>query len=180
MLEIKKISTSDRREYAFVEDLYLSSFPKEERRECSQQRAFTDTNPVFSNNIIVEQEAFIGFVGYWHFEQYIYIEHFATHPGLRGRGYGQQVLSLFKEQFPVPVVLEVEKPVNEISVRRIAFYKRQGFVLWEKDYLQPSYYKGGMPIPMYLMAYGALSAENDFETVRDTLYRNVYGVRHSI
>jgi ribosomal protein S18 acetylase RimI-like enzyme len=174
MLEIKQIRTSDKDEYAFMEDLYLFSFPKEERRKRSLQRVFTDTNPAFFNHIIVEQDVFMGFITCWHFGRFVYIEHFAIRPEQRNKGYGQQVLSLFKERFPVPVVLEVEMPVDEICRRRIAFYRRHGFVVWENDYQQPPYRDGGTPIPMYLMVYGALSAETDFESIRNTLYKHVY------
>lgn len=39
-----------------------------------------------------------------------------------------------KEIVPDILVLEVEEPADEMSIRRIGFYKRCGLQLCEKDY----------------------------------------------
>lgn len=76
-----------------------------------------------------------------------------------------------------PVVLEVEMPEDEMSRRRIGFYARQGFLLWEDhDYMQPPYRAGDAPLPMRLMAWGNLNAETDFTRVKNAIYSVVYGV----
>ena len=71
----------------------------------------------------------------------------------------------------------VEMPEEEMAQRRINFYKRQGFVLWEKPYLQPPYRPGDDYLPMLLMAHGNLERERDFETVKNSIYREVYNVQ---
>ena len=73
-------------------------------------------------------------------------------------------------------LLEVEKPVDEWSRRRIGFYQRCGFCLCEKEYVQPSYRKGGETLPMFLMYAGTETIDKEFESIRDEIYRKVYGV----
>ena len=73
-----------------------------------------------------------------------------------------------------PLVLEVEVPDNELAQRRIGFYRRLGFVLWDEcSYLQPPYHPDDEPLPMFLMAHGNLSTA-DFSAVRNLIYREVY------
>ena len=73
-----------------------------------------------------------------------------------------------------PIVLEVERPIEEMAERRINFYKRQGFNLWENDYHQPPYRKGDDFLPMNLMVYGDLSAEKDYEQVKNKIHKEIY------
>ena len=114
-------------------------------------------------------------ISYWNMGDFFYIEHFAIDPQLRNGGYGKRVLEAIKEQLHGPIVLEVEEPTDEMSTRRINFYKRLGFILHEKPYMQPPYRKGESGLPMFLMAYGTMDLDNDFEKVKNTLYKEVYG-----
>lgn len=45
---------------------------------------------------------------------------------MRGRGYGAQALSLLGERKKT-VILEIDPPNDEVSVRRKAFYERAGY-----------------------------------------------------
>ena len=72
---------------------------------------------------------------------------------------------------------EVEMPEEEMAIRRINFYKRQGFTLWEKPYMQPPYKSGDDYLPMLLMAYGDLECDKDFEQVKKCIYREVYNTK---
>ena len=71
----------------------------------------------------------------------------------------------------------VEMPEEEMAIRRINFYKRQGFTLWEKPYMQPPYKSGDDYLPMLLMAYGDLECDKDFEQVKKCIYREVYNTK---
>ena len=75
------------------------------------------------------------------------------------------------------IVLEVEMPVEEMAKRRINFYQRQGFVLWEKEYKQPPYKPGDDFLPMYLMVFGNLQCEQDFEMIKNKIHKEVYNVK---
>ena len=62
-----------------------------------------------------------------------------------------------------------------MSTRRIHFYKRLEFTLHKKPYMQPPYRKGDNGRPMLLMTYGDIDMESDFEKVKKTLYKAIYG-----
>ncbi|BEH00487.1 GNAT family N-acetyltransferase [Bacteroides sedimenti] len=174
MITIQRIHTSDKEYYRFAENLLADAFPVEERRELSLQRDYTDHNNRFHNNILLSNEEPVGFISYWDFDRFCYVEHFAIDPSLRSNGYGQKVLTSLKEKLQCPIVLEVELPEEEISIRRIGFYQRHGFQLWKEEYQQPPYRKGDGYLPMWLMADGDLNCEKDFEVVRDCIYKEVY------
>lgn len=174
MIRIQPITTADVQHYAFMEELLIAAFPPEEYRELHNLREYTDRTGNFHNNILFDDETPIGLITYWDFGHFYYFEHFAIDPALRNGGYGKKVLNFLCEQLHRPIVLEVEAPVEEMAQRRINFYKRQGFVVWEKEYQQPPYKSGDPFLPMYLMAYGDLQCERDFNEVRKRIYQEVY------
>jgi hypothetical protein len=73
--------------------------------------------------------------------------------------------------------LEVEIPEEEMAKRRINFYQRQGFSLWEKPYQQPPYKAGDNYLPMLIMAYGDIECGKDFDLVKEHIYCEVYNVK---
>lgn len=175
MIEIKQVKTTDQAHYAFLEELMHTAFPQQERRDTPQQREYSDNNPIFHSNILLENGKPIGMISYWNMGDFYYIEHFAIDPSLRNGGYGKRVLESIKEKLQGPIVLEVEEPTDEMSTRRINFYKRLEFTLHEKPYMQPPYRQGDTELPMFLMTYGAINMEEDFERVKNAIYKEVYG-----
>ena len=174
MILLEKIHTNDER-YAFVESLLNSAFPQAERRDTAMQRNVTDNNPLFSCYLIKNDTETVGFITVWDFEQFCYIEHFAIDERFRNSGCGQKAVRTLMCIAGRPFVLEVEMPVDEISCRRIGFYQRQGFKVWDKyDYIQPPYRKDGETLPMRLMASEGLDPDLFFNTVKRRLYKDVY------
>ena len=119
----------------------------------------------------------VGLITYWDFGHFHYIEHFAIAPTLRNGGHGKSVLNHLCQLLKHPIILEVEIPEEEMAQRRINFYQRQGFSLWEEPYQQPPYKVGDNYLPMLLMAYGNLECEKDFDSVKECIYREVYNVK---
>lgn len=178
MIKFIPVKTEDSR-YAFIENLLHESFPEGERREDSRQRYNVDNNPLFTTYLINDEEADIcvGVITVWRFKKFCYVEHLATSPNIRNKGYGNKIIrTLLDGCKDITVVLEVELPEDEMSKRRIGFYERNGFRLCTKNYLQPPYRLGGKPIPMYLMFSGCESIDEDFENIKAEIYSNVYGV----
>lgn len=176
MINIKRIDTSDTELYDYMERLMVSSFPEEEYRRLEELREYTDTLPDFYNNIIFDGETPVGFVSYWDLGFFCYIEHFAIDSAKRNGGYGQKLLAHLHKRNDKPFVLEVELPEEEMAQRRINFYKRQGYTLWNEEYFQPPYRPGYRNLPMLLMANGALESSQDFERVKERIHKTVYGV----
>ncbi|MTI66264.1 MAG: GNAT family N-acetyltransferase [Firmicutes bacterium] len=85
---------------------------------------------MYDNNVLV------GFCSTWDLHDFVFIEHIAIDNELRGQGYGskliEDILSRNKN-----VILEVEKPENNIAKKRIEFYKKHGFKLNLFHYEQP-------------------------------------------
>ncbi|MBQ8224970.1 MAG: GNAT family N-acetyltransferase [Bacteroides sp.] len=174
MLTLRPITTADTQLYNYMEQLLQTSFPPEEYRPLEELRRFTDEHPAFCNQLLMEGETPVGLLTYWDFSHFCYVEHFAIDPQLRGSGRGAEALTLLADRLSRPLVLEVEMPDTEQAIRRIAFYRRQGFQLWETPYFQPPYRSDDTPLPMQLMVRGALIEASHFAEVCRTIHRQVY------
>lgn len=162
--------------YAETEKLMQTAFPPEERRPADRQREVADRNPAFHPYAVTLGRKFAGLLTLWALNGFDYVEHLATLPELRGNGLGRRILQQLAQSGERPIVLEVEPPANELAARRIGFYKRCGFVCWEKQrYMQPPYSPGLPAVPLFLMVHGELDEEKDFCRVRRELYGKVYG-----
>ncbi len=174
-ITLHEITTTDSA-YPFVENLWLSAFPKIERRDTAEQRGKIDHNDLIHCLVAELQGTPIGLFTYWDFESFGYGEHFATDPTLRGKGYGAQIVQQVLVLVQKPFVLEVELPKNEMSRRRIAFYERNGLELQDIPYIQPSYQIGaGEELPMALMTTPDFSQQIDIHEAIRTIHWNVYG-----
>ena len=169
----KRVTDAEGDDYLFSEKLLVESFPSDEYRSIEEQRTFVKERENFHMNIIYSSTTPLGIISYWKFDTFTYVEHFAMLHALRNCGYGAAAIKklIEKEQ---NIVLEVEKPTDEISRRRIAFYQRCGLTLCEKEYIQPAYRADSNEIPMHLMSC-AVETDKNFEHIKSTIYREVYG-----
>jgi ribosomal protein S18 acetylase RimI-like enzyme len=121
-----------------IKILYEDSFPNNERREFYELEAqiLKPENEIYT---IARNGKTLGFVSIWNFNDFVFIEHFAIDPECRGQGIGSDAIKLIIGSYSKPFVLEVEPPKDEVSIKRINFYKRLGFKLVDKLYMQPSY-----------------------------------------
>ncbi len=175
MITFTPIRTTDK-DYSFVENLLHTSFPENERREDEGQRYNTDYNPKFTCYLITDGETRVGLFTLWKLDGFHYAEHLATSPEVRNRGYGKLIMKQVTEMISDILILEVEEPTDEMSTRRIGFYRRCGLKLCDKPYTQPPYRKGGEGLPLKLMFYGTESIDQPFEKICDGIYKEVYGV----
>lgn len=161
--------------YPFVERLMQESFPLDERRAEELQRQVTDSEERFRCLLITDGPFRVGLITLWSFPGFTYVEHLATSPDVRNKGYGKQIMEHLSSYVPGLILLEVEPPEDEMSRRRIGFYERCGFTLHPYEYLQPPYHPDGAPFPLRIMTAGAedFSYEH-FQECRKYLYRYVY------
>ena len=161
-----------------VRCLYATSFPKEERRCFNELFQLCDDKTVpFAVATALCDGDFAGFITLWKFDKFLYIEHFAVVESMRGCGIGgkilENIIAKYREQ---PIVLEVEIPSNNLARRRIGFYEKYGFNIWESvDYVQPPYEADGQNVPMKLMSRNIPTPSFLHDCVA-VMYRNVYGV----
>ena len=79
-MKLNKSRQKTKELYGFVEELMHTAFPAQERRDTPQQREYSDSNPLFCNNVIVEDGKPVGMISYWDMGDFYYIEHFAIDP----------------------------------------------------------------------------------------------------
>lgn len=156
--------------------LYFYSFPPDERRDVKEiDRLVADVSSPMHAELIYFKGRLSGFITWWEFDRFRYIEHFAIEPSKRGEGIGAKALKAFVGQTDSPVVLEVELPdTSDMARRRIRFYERNGFnALMGYDYIQPPYGPGLQSVPMMLMATVG-SGQLTPELIASTLHTRVY------
>lgn len=157
-----------------IEQTYVNAFPQGERRDFSVAKRLIKESPFFNVHAVFLNKDYAGFITFWQFEQFIFAEHFAIEPTLRNKGIGAFSMASLQRMVDLPILLEVERPEDELTSRRVAFYERIGFRLDDHDYQQPPYREGEPFIPMRLMVYGGLDVERCFSGIKDTLYTTVY------
>jgi len=159
--------------FEVIKNLYLTAFPPSERREFDElkkQIYHVECNV----NLILTGEKVAGFVILWNFADFVFLEHFAIEPGIRGLGIGERTLALIKDIFNKPVILETELPDDEISSRRIKFYQRNGFRLLHLPYLQPSYDGIKPEVEMKLMSIGVDFLSEELDKYISVISKKVY------
>jgi len=79
-------------------------------------------------------------------------------------------------QSALPVILEVEPPDAELARQRIRFYEQEDFVLNQTVFVQPPYSSQQKTVELRLMEWGGKLLEREFESIKSTLYRQVYNM----
>lgn len=158
--------------YPALGQLYASGFPVfEQRTEAQQLQAFS--SPEYRMAAYLDNSIFIGFVAYWEFPAYRYVEHFAVDRTFRGKGYGSRIMKHFIEETQKSVVLEIDPPADEPTRARLRFYQRCGFLPNPYAHVHPPYRKeyDGHPL-LVLSAPGELS-ENAYRQFENDLHTRV-------
>ena len=112
----------------------------------------------------------MGLVLYWERSDYIYVEHFCILPKLRNRQYGQRTLSLLQEKGKI-MILEIDPPIDAISMRRKGFYERCGFVENPYSHIHPPYHKGNAGHELVIMSSPRLILKSEYDSFNSFLKR---------
>jgi GNAT superfamily N-acetyltransferase len=171
---LKVVSPEDTNTLSPLRDIYELSFPADERRMFDLVVEMARTNPDFTLYEILRDNEPVGLFSTWNTDGFVFVEHFAISEKYRGWGIGQQVIESWLAGQTQPVVLEVERPDDDLSRRRIRFYERTGFRLWPVNYIQPAYSIDRNPAPMHLMTYGDIDLFGMLDEVTQLVYRKVY------
>ena len=166
-------------EFDRVFSIMERSFPKDEYRTYEEQKQLLQEErySIYVAHHEAEQnhDKIDAFLAVWQFEDFTFLEHFATEPDVRGKGLGSLILQEAVQLFSNRICLEVEPPqtdpnisnaistnaistnaisTNDTSNRRIAFYERNNFFLNEYPYMQPPITKGRNALPLVIMTSG--------------------------
>ncbi len=160
-----------------IKQIYHVAFPADERRNWADFERIFEENEHFVLLGALHNFNLIGFLSYWDFVTFRYVEHFAVAQEHRNHGAGSDILKQFVEMHNTPCILEVEIPDNQEAARRVRFYERNGFKLWhEIDYTQPPYDPTRHPLPLKLMTRGFATAE-EVKNATTLLMSEVYGIK---
>lgn len=165
--------------------LYNETFTHNEKRIYEDEKHLENFIKMkggkFNAFSAVDGDLYLGFLSYWTFEGYTYIEHFAIAPDQRGKNLGRLMLNhLFKEVSP-NVLLEAEPAdASPEAAKRLEFYEKNDFVVRKEfNYTQPSYGgKGQVAVPMLLLTHGDVNLHN-IDSIKDMLLE-VYNVNHPV
>jgi hypothetical protein len=174
MIEFRKVESSADPLFGTMYELYQSAFPAVERRTLGDLEGVLNSDKRFVMAVLLKDNEFVGFFNYWLFEGFIYAEHFALNPKLRGQNMGSEVMKTFFLNINLPVVFEVEMPENETAIRRIAFYERLECKLLPHKYAQPHYDGSGKLLPMLLMTNNYDYVDKHFSRIKNMVYKEVY------
>ncbi len=164
-------------EFEAIRNLYLTAFPPNERREIDELKKQI-YHVECDVNLILTGKRIAGFVILWNFTDFVFLEHFAIEPGLRGLGIGERTLAEIKSRFQKTVILETEMPNDEVSLRRIRFYERNGFHKLSRSYFQPAYNANKPEVELKLMITNIDLDENQLDKyislIKGKVYQNFF------
>ncbi|MGL4332849.1 MAG: GNAT family N-acetyltransferase [Bacteroidales bacterium] len=171
MFELIQLKSANEPEFAPLMKLYTDAFPAEERRVIEDLAELIGSEERMCFNIVKFDNELAGLCVYWNFGDFYYLEHLAVYPEMRNNKIGQQVLNWLSENLKGLHILEVEPAEDEMAIRRINYYKRNGYDIRKKDYTQPSYDGIRNPIDLWIMT----NEENErLEQYIDTIKEEVY------
>jgi len=150
--KIHQIKNADDPHFDEFWKIYSASFPLNERRESDQQ-ADVFKKPEYQVDIYLSDNHVIGFIAYWTTTNFIYIEHLAIAPEVRSEGFGSAILKPFIEREPIPVILEIEPIIIDLTRRRLKFYESLGFVPNDHLHYQPPYHTSDQPLHLVILTY---------------------------
>lgn len=172
---LKEVTLDKKSDLEFIEKLYIESFPRNERRPVLEMHHLLVEDNRFNLFLLETEGNRVGFITCWKFDTFIFIEHFAISPEQRNGGYGQKAMQELIKETSSPLVGEIELPAtSEFAAKRVKFYEKQGFQIWDLPYEQPPYEEGFNAIPMLPVTYRIFDFPSNFEEVRDTIYSEVY------
>jgi len=161
-------------EFDIFYQILVDHFPKKEVKEYSYLKGMFE-NGIAHALVKKKDDTIIGALCYMEVEDYVFIDYFVIIDAYQGKQLGQQMLQYFKETMNKPIILEVELPTDDISKRRIAFYKRMGFVLNEHEYVVPPIRSLKYPIYFLLMTDKKPLTREKFDKIYPSILKIVYG-----
>lgn len=134
-MNFERITAPGHPYYDAAIELYKISFPAHEQRRLESQLEIL-SDPRYHFDAVFDEGEFVGEILYWNIGDFLYVEHFCVMPSMRNKRYGQRILEAYSDK---PMILEIDPPVDEISLRRKGFYERCGFVANSYSHVHPPY-----------------------------------------
>ena len=158
--------------------LYEKSFPVHERRSpAAHIRAMEDPEFfVCAATDQIDPDRLAAILFFWIHDRILYVEHIAVDPDLRGKHIGSQLLkTLIDTHRGYRIILEIDPPEDETSVRRFRFYNALGFVANDYLFVHPSYDTGSSALAhrLTIMSLDTPLGKEEFEQFRKFVFERV-------
>lgn len=173
MIAITQITDVEDSTFLKLTALYQEAFPEEERRDIAQLKELLQAEPAMYFNAVHCDGELAGLFVYWDFGNFYYLEHLAVFAEMRNKKIGQKILDWTREHLQGVRILEVEPAETEMATRRINYYRRNGYLILDKTYHQPSYRSGGEEFPLWIMGNQAEDPETlkqQIQTIKEKVY----------
>lgn len=161
MMKFIRLLSPDDNRLTEAMKLYEISFPNHEQREADSQRRIL-CHSEYHFDLIYDEDLFVGIILYWETEKFLYVEHFCIHPEMRNHRYGQRALELLNGKGKT-VILEIDPPVDEISIHRKVFYERAGYQENPFEHVHPPYHEGNAGHPLMILSCPDPITSSDYE-----------------
>lgn len=170
LLQFVPFRSPDDKGWAEALEIIRQSFPHKEQRDVDDLvRALGD--PAFAADGIWSDGKLAGILFHWLYGEWHYVEHLAVSPAMRGRHTGSEALGAFCRG--KRVILEIDPPEDEISVRRLHFYQRLGFKINPYEYVHPSFRERPEPHRLVLLSYPESLTEEEARRFTDFVRERV-------
>lgn len=172
-ITFERVTRQNADNFNWAYELLCESFPANERRTLKAQKEILE-HPDYRLCVAMCGNVKVGVVGYFETPSFIYFENFCTAPQLRNSGFGSEILKALVAKYADRLfVLEAELPVDELTTRRIGFYKRNGMQVNVFDHIQPHYNKGDADLHLLVLSYGRQLTREEYTAFRKYLDSNV-------
>lgn len=158
-----------------VFSLMQKSFPKNEYRTYENQKKLLSNKYYKIIPYFGAENEFLAFAAIWEFDSFTFVEHIAVSEKCRGMGIGSKIMRDIINHSETDIILEIEPPNDEISVKRLGFYEKLGFKSNDYPYLQLPLNKNDKPLPLKILIYPQKLDEQKFKEIQKVIYSNVYG-----
>lgn len=152
MLQYVRLVDENSDYFAEAWQLYNRAFPRAERRSEPCHFAAMSGAPNFHCLALYDASGFVALIFYWVFRECVYVEHLAVEESRRGQGLGRAALA-FAQQLGLPVILEIEPVVDEVTAGRLRFYESCGYHHLVCEHYQLPYHLGESPLRLDLLSY---------------------------
>ncbi|RHR75490.1 GNAT family N-acetyltransferase [Odoribacter sp. AF15-53] len=175
MMNLIRITKSDDDRLERLIPLYKAAFPLEERRDIDELKRMIREKPEMYFNAIECDGELAGLFIYWDLKDFYYMEHLAVFESMRNLRIGQQVLDYIALHLDGPRLLEVEPATDEMTTRRVNYYKRNGYEILDTTFIQPSYREDKDAGLLWIMGNGQPERLREFtERIKQVIYRDHY------
>ncbi len=149
-------------------ELYIKSFPKNERRTKKTHLKAMRDKRFFPIIYISPKSELLALCFYWKFSTFIYLEHLAVNSNCRSQGIGSKIIQEIIQE-KLPVVLEIDPPFDAISKQRLHFYQKNKFILTDYTFRQLKYQKRSDELFLNLLC--SVKMDNRlFQEFKNTIY----------